>query len=84
MKSVHVERALYHERSHRDVTHWFVKARFEASIFGLPDRHLWFLEPEVIKFGREGAKCGRSRRHDARPPRAFASMPLASRLVNQL
>ena len=43
-------------RSHSDVTHWFVKARFEALIFTLPGRHLGFLEPEVTIFG--GAKGG--------------------------
>ena len=32
----------------------FVKACFEALIFGLPGHHLWFLEPEVTKCGREG------------------------------
>ena len=38
---------------HRDVTHWFVKARYEALSFALPG-HLWFLELEVTKFGRGG------------------------------
>ena len=40
-------------RSIRDVTHWFVDCRFEASSLDF-GRHLIFLEPEVIIFGREG------------------------------
>ena len=41
--------------------HWFVDCHFEASSLGFGRRHLVFLEPEVIIFGKEGDNEGESR-----------------------
>ena len=41
MQSVRTIDSIYNGCSHRDVTHWFVKACFEASIFALPGDQIW-------------------------------------------